>query len=87
MEMAEHHETASTAPPQKVMSMLVRTENASVVRLENGTYRLSLPGYGEVVIALPEEPVHICRSCHRELTDTDEIALTVPTVCVRCYAT
>lgn len=66
--------------------MIPKADYGPVVQLENGTYQVSLPGYGEVIFVLRRQPVAICCSCHRELDGADELATTDPNVCRRCYA-
>ena len=65
--------------------MVQTAVQGSIVRLEDGAYRISLPEYGEVIVVPPKDRLPVCRSCHRELTDIEEIALADPFICVRCY--
>jgi hypothetical protein len=66
--------------------MVQIAERGSGIRFENGQYHVLLPGHGQVVFVLRGKPVVVCCSCHREFDDANELAITDPNVCWRCYA-
>jgi hypothetical protein len=71
--------------PGKVPTMAVSVELATVIHGEDGGHVITLPCCGETVYVRPKEHARICRSCHREIVDTEDLASADPAICVSCY--
>ena len=65
--------------------MIQTLEQKSIVRIEDQKYRVSLPGYCEVLITVQSRPPAVCHSCHRALDALDERMACGASVCFRCY--
>lgn len=61
-------------------------EDNDTIQPEPQTYRVAVPGHGDVIIVVAGQPTLICHSCHRTLVDTGEIATSDPIVCSRCFS-
>jgi len=65
--------------------MSTAIEYATVIHGDDGSHEVSLPCCGETVHLPRVDRTLVCQSCHRELTDHEEIAGTDPVICVFCY--
>jgi len=64
--------------------MTLTLEHVPVIHVENGDHCIILPCCGKTLLLPAElEPV-VCRSCHREISDNDDLA-SESLVCARCY--
>lgn len=64
----------------------IMIERATVIHGRDGGHCITLPCCGETIfVPARRDRIAVCRSCHRDLTDVQDVGSADPPVCVWCY--